>query len=69
MREGSRLRESKNYVNKTHHAEGLVDQKCSHFFSFLILDTQEHVDSENIKLKIGYGSSLYQLFSKCDLNS
>jgi hypothetical protein len=31
---------------------------------FLILDTQEHVDSENIKLKIGYGSSLYQLFSK-----
>jgi hypothetical protein len=48
MREGSRLRESKNYVNKTHHAEGLVDQKCSHFFSFLILDTQEHVDSENI---------------------
>jgi hypothetical protein len=22
---------------------------------------QEHVDSDNIKLKIGYGSSLYQL--------
>jgi hypothetical protein len=22
--------------------------------------------SQNIKLKIGYGSSLYQLFSKCD---
>jgi hypothetical protein len=24
----------------------------------------EHVESENINLKIGYGSSLYQLFSK-----
>jgi hypothetical protein len=35
----------------------------------MILDTPEHVDSENIKLKIGYGSYLYQLFSKCDLNS
>jgi hypothetical protein len=32
----------------------------------LILDSPEHVDSENIKLKIGY---LYQLFAKCDLNS
>jgi hypothetical protein len=39
----------------------------------LILDTPEqtpeHVDSENIKLKIGCGSFLYQLFSKRDLNS
>jgi hypothetical protein len=35
----------------------------------MILDTPEHVDSENIKLKIGYASYLYQLFSKCDLNS
>jgi hypothetical protein len=26
-----------------------------------------HVDSENINLKIGHGSSLYQLFSKRDL--
>jgi hypothetical protein len=35
----------------------------------LILDTPEHVDSENIKLKIGFcGSFLYQLFSKRNLN-
>jgi hypothetical protein len=27
----------------------------------------EHVDSENINLKIRYGSYLYQLFSKRDL--
>jgi hypothetical protein len=32
----------------------------------LILETPEHVDSENIKLKIGCGSFLYQLFSKRD---
>jgi hypothetical protein len=31
------------------------------------LDTLEHVESENINLKIGNGSSLYQLFSKRDL--
>jgi hypothetical protein len=30
------------------------------------LDTPEHVDSENIKLKIGYRPFLYQLFSKRD---
>jgi hypothetical protein len=30
------------------------------------LDTPEHADSENIKLKIGYGSFIYQLFSKRD---
>jgi hypothetical protein len=30
------------------------------------IDTPEHVESENIKLKIGYGSSLYQFFSKRD---
>jgi hypothetical protein len=35
---------------------------------FLILDTPEHVDSENIKLKIGSRSLLYQLFSKRDVN-
>jgi hypothetical protein len=35
----------------------------------LILDTPEHVESENINLKIGNGSSLYQLFYKRDLNS
>jgi hypothetical protein len=32
----------------------------------LILDTPEHVDSENIKLKIGPWTFLYQLFSKRD---
>jgi hypothetical protein len=32
----------------------------------LFLDTPEHVDSENINLKIGHGSYLYQLFSKRD---
>jgi hypothetical protein len=30
------------------------------------MDTLEHVDSENIKLKIGSRSLLYQLFSKRD---
>jgi hypothetical protein len=35
----------------------------------LILDTPKHVDSENIKLKIGCGTVLYQLFSKRDFNS
>jgi hypothetical protein len=35
----------------------------------LILDTPEHVDSENVKLKIGPKSLLDQLFSKRDLNS
>jgi hypothetical protein len=34
-----------------------------------ILDTQEYVDSENIKLKIGYGSSLYQIFQNVIFNS
>jgi hypothetical protein len=40
----------------THHAREKI--------WFFIFDIQEHVDSENIKLKIGYGSSLYQLFFK-----
>jgi hypothetical protein len=31
-----------------------------------VLDIPEHVESENIKYQIGYGSSLYQLFSKRD---
>jgi hypothetical protein len=44
----------------THHAEG---QKCAHIKSLLILDTPEHVDSENIKLKIGFRS-----FSKRDFH-
>jgi hypothetical protein len=36
-------------VSKTHHAEGLVDPKVRADFGYLA----EHVDSENIKLKIG----------------
>jgi hypothetical protein len=32
------------------------------------LDAPEHVDSENIKLKVGYRPLLYQLFSKRDKN-
>jgi hypothetical protein len=43
----------------------LLTQKCAQK-RFLILDTPEHVDSENITLKIGSRSLLYQLFSKCD---
>jgi hypothetical protein len=35
----------------------------------LILDTPEHVDSENIKFKIGRQSFVYQLLKKRDLNS
>jgi hypothetical protein len=31
----------------------LLTQKCSHKKRLLILDSPEHVDSENIKLKIG----------------
>jgi hypothetical protein len=45
----------------------LLTQKCAQKNRFLILDTPEHVDSENIKLKIGFRSLLYQLFSKRDL--
>jgi hypothetical protein len=41
-------------------------QKYMHKKRLLILDTPEHVDSENIKLKIGSRSLLYQLFSKRD---
>jgi hypothetical protein len=37
--------------------------------SLLILDAPEHVDSGNMKFKIGRRSSVYQLFSKCDITS
>jgi hypothetical protein len=47
----------------------LLTQKFVHKKRLLIVDTLEHVDSENIKLKIGPWSYLNQLFSKCDLNS
>jgi hypothetical protein len=51
----------------SHHAEGLVNPKVRAQKRSLILDTPEHVDLQNIKLKIGFRSSAYQLFSKCDL--
>jgi hypothetical protein len=53
-------------ASPAHHAEGLVDPNLRYK---LVLDTPEHVESENIKFKIGHGSSAYQLFSKRDLNS
>jgi hypothetical protein len=34
----------------------------------LILDTPEHVDSENIKFKIDHRSGVYQLFKKRDFS-
>jgi hypothetical protein len=62
--------ESRWSTSHSHHAEGLVNPKrLAQKLILLILDTPEHVDSENIKLKIGYRPLLYQLFSKRDLNS
>jgi hypothetical protein len=43
---------------------GLVNPKVRAKKRLLILDTPEHVDSENIKLKIGSRSLFYQLFGK-----
>jgi hypothetical protein len=58
------------FKNYSHHAEGLVDPKVREQKKpYLVLDTPEHEDSENLTYKIGYGSYLYQLFSKRDLNS
>jgi hypothetical protein len=47
----------------------LLTQKCAHkkmVTDFGYPQTPEHVDSENIKLKIGFRSYAYQLFSKRD---
>jgi hypothetical protein len=52
-------------VSDAHYAEGLVNPKVCSQKRLLILDTPEHVDSENIKFKIGHRSSA---FSKRDLN-
>jgi hypothetical protein len=41
----------------------LFTHKCSQKIWLLILDTLENVDSENIKLKIGRRSSVYQLLT------
>jgi hypothetical protein len=40
-------------TSDTHHAEGLVNPKVRGQKKLLIFDIPEHVDSENIKLKIG----------------
>jgi hypothetical protein len=40
-----------------HHAEGLVIPKVRAKKRLLILDTPGHVESENIKFKIGHRSS------------
>jgi hypothetical protein len=47
-----------------YHAEGQVDP--DDLATKLILDAPEHVESENINLNIGHGSSVFQLFSKRD---
>jgi hypothetical protein len=45
---------------KTHHSEGFVSPKVrAQKKRLLILDAPEHVDSENIKLKIGSRTFLY----------
>jgi hypothetical protein len=49
------------------HAEGLVDPKVR--VQKKVTDFGYPRACTLRKLKIGYGSSLYQLFSKCDLNS
>jgi hypothetical protein len=45
--------------------KNLLTQRCAQK-RFLILDTPEHVDSENIKLNLGPRTFLYQLVSKRD---
>jgi hypothetical protein len=55
-----------NIVVKTpHHVEGLVNPKVrTKSIRFLVLDTPEHVESENIKFKLGH----HQLFLKRDFH-
>jgi hypothetical protein len=48
----------------THHAEGLVNPKVRG--PKTVTDFRYPRDSENIKLKIGYGSYHDQIFSKRD---
>jgi hypothetical protein len=57
-------------VSPAHHAEGLVNPKVLAQKKVTdFLDTPEHVELENFKLKMGPRSYLDQLFSKRDLNS
>jgi hypothetical protein len=56
-------------INITHHSEGQFNPNPVKKKSLLILDAPVHVDSGNIfKIKIGRRSSVYQPFSKRDLN-
>jgi hypothetical protein len=59
-----------SHLKLTHHVEGLINPKVRAKNRLLILDTPEHVDSKNIKLKIGSPRILlYQLFSKRDFKN
>jgi hypothetical protein len=53
---------TKGFANEIapHHAEGLVDPKSLEIKKpSLTWNTPEHVDSENINLKIGHGRGFY----------
>jgi hypothetical protein len=52
------------YTKVSHHAGGQFNPNHVKKNSLLILDAPEHVDSGNMKFKIGRWSSVYQLFSK-----
>jgi hypothetical protein len=56
-------------VTTSHHAGGQFNPNPVKKKSLLILDAPEHVDSGNMKFKIGRRSSVYQLFSKRDFTS
>jgi hypothetical protein len=47
------------------YAEGLVNPKMLAKKRLLILDSPEHVDSENIKLKIGLRRPIFQNVTFC----
>jgi hypothetical protein len=59
----------KFYADCAHHAGGQFNPNPVKKKSLLILDAPEHVDSGNMKFKIGRRSSVYQLFSKRDFTS
>jgi hypothetical protein len=52
-----------------HHAEGQFNPNPVKKKSLLILDASEHVDSGNMKFKIGRRISFYQFYSKRDVTS
>jgi hypothetical protein len=55
----------------SHHVEGLVNPEvgAQKKVTDFVYPRAEHVDSKNIKLKIGPRPLFYQLFSKRDFNS